>query len=192
MDPVVDAVVKKQKRWRAEFEALREILLASGLGEALKWGKPCYALGGKNVALIHGFKEYCAVLFHKGALLKDPQGILIQQTKNVQSARQIRFSSLQDVKRLAKTLKAYVHEAMELERAGLQVPLKKTEDFERPEEFASELAADSGLRDAFEALTPGRQRAYLLYFSAPKQSKTRTARVEKYLPRILEGYGLDD
>jgi uncharacterized protein YdeI (YjbR/CyaY-like superfamily) len=132
------------------------------------------------------------VLFHKGALLKDPKGVLIQQTKNVQAARQLRFTSVQDVKRLEKTLKAYLHEAIENERAGVQVPLKKTEDFERPEEFEAELAADSALKDAFAALTPGRQRAYLLYFSQPKQSKTRTARVQKQVPRILEGFGLDD
>ncbi len=192
MNSNVDAVVKKQKRWRAEFEALRRILLASGLSEDLKWGQPCYSLDGKNVALIHGFKEYCAVLFHKGALLKDPMGVLIQQTKNVQSARQIRFTSVEDVKRLEKTLKAYLREAIESERAGLKVPLKKTADFERPEEFESELAADSALREAFAALTPGRQRAYLLHFSQPKLSKTRAARVEKHIPRIMEGLGLDD
>ena len=192
MNPAVDAVVKKKQQWRAEFEELRRILLGCGLTEELKWGQPCYALDGKNVALIHGFKEYCAVLFHKGVLLKDPMGVLIQQTKNVQAARQIRFTSVQEVRRLEKTLKAYLREAMECERAGTQVPLKKTEDFERPEEFESELLGDSALKEAFSSLTPGRQRAYLLYFSQPKQSKTRAARVQKQIPRILEGFGLDD
>lgn len=192
MNPKVDAVIKKQQQWRAEFEELRKVLLGSGLTEELKWGQPCYSLEGKNVALIHGFKEYCAVLFHKGALLKDPMGLLIQQTKNVQAARQLRFTSVQDVKRLGKPLKAYLHEAIECERAGVQVPFKKTEDFERPEEFESELSADSALREAFASLTPGRQRAYLLYFSQAKQSKTRAARVHKHIPRILEGFGLDD
>ena len=192
MNPKVDAVVRKQTRWRAEFEELRRILLASGLTEELKWGQPCYALDGKNVALIHGFKDYCAVLFHKGVLLKDPRGVLIQQTKNVQAARQLRFTSVRDVRRLEKTLRAYLQEAIALERAGKQVPLKRTEEFERPEELESELAADAALREAFASLTPGRQRAYLLYFSQPKQSKTRSARVQKYLPRILEGFGLDD
>jgi uncharacterized protein YdeI (YjbR/CyaY-like superfamily) len=192
MNPTVDAVVKKQMQWRAEFEALRKVLLASGLTEELKWGQPCYALDGQNVALIHGFKAYCAVLFHKGALLKDPHGLLIQQTKNVQSARQLRFTSVDDIKRHEKTLEAYLVEAIECERAGLQVALKPTEAFECPQEFAVELAADPALKEAFAALTPGRQRAYLLHFSQPKQSKTRTARVEKHLPRILEGLGLDD
>jgi uncharacterized protein YdeI (YjbR/CyaY-like superfamily) len=192
MNPTVDAVIRRKKQWRAEFEMLRRILLACGLTEELKWGQPCYALDGKNVALIHGFKEYCAVLFHKGVLLKDPLGVLVQQTKNVQMARQIRFTSVQEVKRLEKTLKAYLHEAMECERAGTPVTLKKTEDFERPEEFESELLGDSALKEAFASLTPGRQRAYLLYFSQPKQSKTRAARVQKCIPRILEGFGLDD
>jgi uncharacterized protein YdeI (YjbR/CyaY-like superfamily) len=191
-NPIVDSVVKKQKQWGAEFEALRSILLGCGLTEELKWGQPCYSLDGKNIALIHGFKEYCAVLFHKGALLKDPKCVLIQQTRNVQSARQIRFTGAKDVKRLEKTLKAYLQEAMEHERAGLKVPLKKTEDFELPEEFETELAGDSALKDAFAALTPGRQRAYLLHFSQAKQSKTRAARVQKCIPRILEGFGLDD
>jgi uncharacterized protein YdeI (YjbR/CyaY-like superfamily) len=160
--------------------------------EDLKWGQPCYALDGKNVALIHGFKEYCAILFHKGALLKDPKGVLIQQTKNVQAARQIRFKSVQDVTGLGKTVKAYLREAIEIERAGLKVPFKKTEDFQLPAEFASKLARNAKLKAAFAALTPGRQRAYIFHFSQPKQSKTRAARVEKQVPRILEGLGLDD
>jgi uncharacterized protein YdeI (YjbR/CyaY-like superfamily) len=192
MNPKVDAFLKRQDRWRAEFEQLREILRGSGLTEELKWGQPCYSLDGKNVALIHGFKEYCAILFHKGALLKDPKGVLIQQTKNVQAARQIRFTSVQAVARLEKTLKAYLREAIEIERAGLKVPFKKTEDFELPDEFKSELAANAKLKAAFAALTPGRQRAYIFHFAQPKLSKTRGARVGKHIPRILKGLGLDD
>src|SRR5271165_3714804 len=156
MNPKVNAFLKRQDKWRAEFEKLREILLESGLTEELKWGQPCYALDGKNVALIHGFKDYCAILFHKGALLRDPKSVLIQQTKNVQAARQIRFRSVGEVTKLAKTVKAYVREAIEIERAGVKVQLKKTEDFELPEELESKLAASAKLRTAFAALTPGR------------------------------------
>ena len=192
MNPKVDDFLQRQDKWRAEFEALREILLGSGLTEDLKWGQPCYALDGKNVALIHGFKEYCAILFHKGALLPDPKGVLIQQTKNVQAARQIRFTSVQEVTQLARTVKTYVREAIEIERAGLKVPLKKTEDLERPEESESRLAANAKLRAAFAALTPGRQRAYIFHFSQPKLSTTRAARVDKHIPKILKGLGLDD
>ena len=192
MNPKVDAFLKREDRWQAEFKKLREILLGSGLTEELKWGQPCYALDGKNVALIHGFKEYCAILFHKGALLEDPKGVLIQQTKNVQAARQIRFTSVQEVVKLEKTVKAYVREAIAIERAGLKVPFKKTSDFELPEEFASKLAKNAKLKTAFAALTPGRQRAYIFHFSQPKLSKTRVARVEKNIPKILEGLGLDD
>ena len=192
MNPKVDGFLKRQDKWRAEFEKLREILLDSGLTEELKWGQPCYALDGKNVALIHGFKEYCAILFHKGALLKDPQGVLIQQTKNVQAARQIRFAGVQEVTKLEKAVKAYVREAIEIERAGLKVQLKKTEEFELPEELESKLTANAKLKAAFAALTPGRQRGYLLHFSQPKLAKTRAARVEKNIPRILEGLGLED
>jgi len=192
MNPEVDAFLKRQDRWRAEFEKLREILVGSGLTEELKWGKPCYAIAGKNVALIHGFKEYCAILFHKGALLKDPRRVLIQQTKNVQAARQIRFTSVQEVTRLEKTVSAYLREAIEIERAGQKVPFKKTEDMEPPEEFASKLVASAKLKATFAALTPGRQRAYILHFTQPKLSTTRAARVEKHVPRILEGLGLDD
>jgi uncharacterized protein YdeI (YjbR/CyaY-like superfamily) len=192
MNPKVDAFMKRQGRWRAELQKLRAILLGTGLTEELKWGKPCYALDGKNVALIHAFKEYCAILFHKGALLKDPKHVLIQQTKNVQAARQIRFTNVREVTKLEKTLKAYVREAIAIERAGLKVPLKKTEDYEVPDELASELAANAKLKAAFGALTPGRQRAYIFHFSQPKLSKTRVARVEKHIPRILRGLGLDD
>jgi uncharacterized protein YdeI (YjbR/CyaY-like superfamily) len=192
VNPKVDAFLKRQDKWRAEFEKLREMLLNSGLTEDLKWGQPCYAYEGKNVTLIHGFKEYCAILFHKGALLKDPNGVLIQQTKNVQAARQIRFTSVQEVARLEKTVKAYVREAIEIERAGLKVQFKKTEDIELPEEFESKLAGNAKLKAAFTALTPGRQRAYIFHFAQPKLSKTRVARVEKHIPRILKGLGLDD
>ena len=192
MNPEVDAFLKRQDKWRAEFERLREILLDSGVTEDLKWGQPCYALDGKNVALIHGFKEYCALLFHKGALLKDTKGVLIQQTKNVQAARQIRFTSVQQVAKLEKTVKVYVRRAIEIERAGLKVQLKKTEDLELPEELESKLAASAKVKAAFAALTPGRQRAYIFHFSQPKLSTTRAARVEKHIPRILEGLGLDD
>ena len=192
MNPKVNAFLKRQDKWRGEFEKLRGILLDSGLTEDLKWGQPCYALDGKNVALIHGFKEYCAILFHKGSLLRDPEGVLIQQTKNVQAARQIRFTSVQDVTRLAKTVKAYVREAIAIERAGLRVKFKKTEDLEVPEELESRLAANAKLRAAFAALTPGRQRGYIFHFSQPKLPATRAARVAKHIPRILEGLGLDD
>jgi uncharacterized protein YdeI (YjbR/CyaY-like superfamily) len=192
MNPKVDAFLRRQDKWRPEFKKLRALLLDSGLTEDLKWGQPCYALDGKNVALIHGFKEYCAILFHKGALLKDPKGILIQQTKNVQSARQIRFTTVQEVTKLEKTLKAYLREAIEIERAGLKVQFKKTEDIEVPEELESRLAANAKLKAAFAALTPGRQRGYIFHFAQPKLSTTRAARVEKHIPRILKGLGLDD
>ena len=192
MNPKVDAYLKRQDTWRAELGELRRILGGSGLTEELKWGHPCYALDGKNVALIHGFKEYCAILFHKGALLKDPEGVLIQQTKNVQSARQIRFTSVRDVTKLEKTVKAYVREAIAIERAGLRVERKKTEDLEQPEELQSKLAANAKLRAAFAALTPGRQRAYIFHFAQAKLPATRVARVEKHAPRILAGLGLDD
>lgn len=192
MNPKVDAYLRRQDKWRVALTKLREIVLESGLLEELKWGHPCYALDGKNVLLLHSFKEYCAILFHKGALLPDPKGILIQQTKNVQAARQIRFTSLEDVTRLEKTVKAYVRAAMKIERDGLKVPFKKTEDFELPEELSSKLGTNAKLKAAFAALTPGRQRGYIFHFSQPKQSKTRSARVEKHVPRILNGLGLDD
>jgi len=192
MNPQVDAFLKRQDKWRAEFEKLREIFLDSGLTEELKWGQPCYALDGKNVALMHGFKEYCAILFNKGALLPDPKGVLIQQTKNVQAARQIRFTSVQDVTRLEKTVKAYLRKAIEIERAGLKVKFKKTEELELPEELESRLAANAKLKAAFAALTPGRQRGYIFHFAQPKLSTTRAARVKKHIPRILKGLGLDD
>lgn len=192
MNQKVDAYLKREKRWRAELEILRAIFLETGLTEELKWGHPCYTLDGKNVALLHGFKEYCAVLFHKGALLEDPKGVLVQQTKNVQSARQIRFTDAASVAKLAGTVKAYAKEAIANERAGLEVPKKSTEDFEMPDEFRAEVAANEDLKAAFARLTPGRQRAYLLHFAQPKRASTRAARVQKHAPRILAGLGLDD
>ncbi len=192
MNRKVDARIRGDKKWKAEFTKLRAIILGCGLTEELKWGQPCYSLDGKNVVLMHGFKEYCAVLFMKGALLKDPKGVLIQQTANVQAARQIRFTSVKDVLKLEKTLKAYVREAIEVERAGLKVKLKRTEDHEMPVELENRLENDAELREAFAALTPGRQRGYLYYISQAKLAKTREARVEKAIPRILDGMGMDD
>ncbi|MFT3837020.1 MAG: YdeI/OmpD-associated family protein [Myxococcaceae bacterium] len=192
MSPKVDSFIKRQTHWRKEFEKLREIILGTGLDEDLKWGQPCYSHGGKNVVLMHGFNEYCAVLFPKGALLNDPKHLLIQQTKNVQAARQIRFTGLAQLDKLAPAVKAYVKQAIEIEKQGLKVPLKKTEDFEMPEELSRRLGEDQALKDAFRSLTPGRQRGYILYFGAAKQAATREARIEKYVPRILEGMGLND
>ena len=191
-NPKVDFFFNKAEQWQAEFKKLRTIIQGCGLTEELRWGKPCYALDGSNVVLIHGFKEYCALLFMKGALLKDPKGLLIQQTENVQSARQIRFANVREIVKLAPTLKAYIEEAIAVEKAGLEVTYKKTSEFKMPEEFQNRLNKDAALKRAFEALTPGRQRGYLLYFSAPKQSQTREARIEKCVPLIFDGVGLDD
>jgi uncharacterized protein YdeI (YjbR/CyaY-like superfamily) len=191
-NPKVDWFFDKDTQWQKEYEKLRKIILSCGLTEELKWGCPCYAFDDSNIVLIHGFKEYCAILFFKGALLADPDGILVQQTENVQSARQVRFTSVQQIAQMERTVKAYVYEAIEVERAGLQVKYKKTEDFKVPEEFQTKLDKIPGLKTAFDALTPGRQRAYIFYFSQAKQSKTRAARVEKYLKQILAGKGLDD
>ena len=190
INPKVDAYLAREKTWREEFTALRAIMRDFDLSEEFKWGHPCYALDKTNIVLMHGFKEYCALLFFKGALMKDPSGILIQQTENVQAARQIRFTSADEIKRMANMLKSYVQEAIDVEKAGLKVEFKK--EFEIPEEFQSELDQRPDLKKAFEALTPGRQRAYILHFSGAKQAKTRQARVEKYIPQILEGKGIDD
>ena len=192
MNPKVDWFFDKATQWQKEFEKLRSIILDCGLNEELKWGQPCYTYENRNIVLIHGFKEYCALLFFKGALLSDANNILIQQTENVQSARQIRFTNLKEIVKMEKILKAYIYEAIEVEKAGLQVKLKKTSDFKMPEEFQKKLNKNAALKKAFDALTPGRQRAYLFYFSQPKQSKTREARIEKYMQQILEGKGLDD
>jgi len=192
MNPKVDFYFNKAKKWQEEFEKLRMIILDCGLTEELKWGVPCYTFEKRNIVLIHGFKEYCALLFFKGALLKDPKGILIQQTKNVQAARQIRFTSAREIVKMKPILKAYIYEAIEVDKAGLKVNFKKTTEFIIPEEFQDKLDEIPALKTAFDALTPGRQRAYVLYFSAPKQSKTREARVGKSMQQILSGKGLND
>jgi uncharacterized protein YdeI (YjbR/CyaY-like superfamily) len=192
MNPRVSEAHGKERRWHAEYAALRRLCLASGLNEELKWGQACYDLSGNNVLLIHGFKDYCALLFMKGALLKDPKRILIQQTKNVQAARQIRFASVADIDKQKAAVKAYIKEAISVERSGAKVEMKGVAQFEVPEEFQERLDDDPKLAEAFHALTPGRQKGYLLHFAGAKQSNTRTARVEKHAPRILQGLGLDD
>ena len=191
-NPQVNFYFSKAGKWQTEFQELRRLVLDCGLKEELKWGCPCYTLDGRNIVLIHGFKDYCALLLFKGAVLKDPNGILIQQTPNVQSARQIRFTGVRDIGKMRSVVKAYVKEAIEAEKAGLKVKLKKTAEFAVPEEFQTKLDKNRDLKTAFKALTPGRQRAYLFYFSQPKLSKTRESRVEKYTPQILRGKGLDD
>jgi len=192
MNPKVDAFLNRSKKWREEFAKLRMIVLDCGLTEELKWGKPCYTYQKSNVVLLHGFKEYCALLFFKGALLKDPNGILVQQTENVQAARQIRFTNVREIVEMEPILKTYIKEATDAEKAGLEVNYKKTSEFAIPEEFQNRLDESPALKTAFDALTPGRQRGYLLYFSAGKKSKTRAARIEKCVHQILEGKGLND
>jgi len=192
MNPLVSKIHGKQKNWSAEFSALRQLCLSSGLNEELKWGQACYDLNGGNVVLIHGFKDYCALLFIKGALLKDPEGILVQQTKNVQAARQIRFAGLADINRQEAVVRAYINEAIAVEKSGAKVKMKSAAQFDVPEEFLRRLDDDPKLAEAFHALTPGRQKGYLLHFAGAKQSATRAARVEKHVPRILRGLGLDD
>ena len=191
-NPKVDGFLTKAKKWRGEFERLRRICLDCGLTEELKWGKPCYMYQGSNIVLIHGFEDYCALLFFKGALLKDPKKILVQQTENVQAARQIRFTNIREIVEMEPILKAYVKEAIEAEKAGLKVNYKKTSEFIIPEEFQNKLDKIPALKTAFDALTPGRQRAYILHFSGPKQSKTRESRIEKCTQQILGGKGLND
>lgn len=192
MNPKVDFYFSKAKKWQKELEQLRSIMLDCHLTEELKWGVPCYTFEKSNIVLIHDFKDYCALLFHKGALMKDPHGILIQQTENVQSARQVRFTSLAEIKKLAPILKEYVFEAIEIKEAGLKVEFKKATEYKVPEEFEKKLAEMPALKKAFYALTPGRQRGYLLHFSSAKQSKTRESRIEKYMRQILDGKGLED
>jgi len=192
MNPRVSKAHGEERRWSAEYAALRRLCLASGLNEELKWGQACYDFNAGNVVLIHGFKDYCALLFMKGALLKDPKGILVQQTKNVQAARQIRFASLADINRQKAAVKAYIEEAIALEKSGAKIKKKTIAQFDVPEEFQIRMDEDKSLADAFHALTPGRQKGYLLYFAGAKQSATRAARVEKHAPRILKGLGLDD
>lgn len=201
MNSKVDWFFTKAKQWQEEYATLRTIVLDCGLTEELKWGCPCYTLSSNpskktqessNIVLIHGFKEYCALLFMKGALLKDTKGILIQQTANVQSARQIRFTEVEEIRKLAPALRAYIKEAIKIEKAGMKVPLKRTSEFTMPEEFKTVLTQTPALKKAFSTLTPGRQRGYLLYFSSAKQAKTREARIEKCIPKILKGKGLED
>lgn len=193
MNNKVDQFLDKASNWKQEMTLLREIILDNkDLTEDYKWMHPCYTLQGKNVVLIHGFKDYCALLFHKGALLKDPKGILIQQTENVQSARQIRFTEINQIKQQKAIIKDYIKEAVAIQRSGKKVTLKETKDFSFPEELAIKLKEDKDLHNAFYALTPGRQRAYLFYFGQAKQSQTRVSRIEKYIPKILDGKGIDD
>ena len=191
-NPKVDFFFEKDSQWSKEYDKLRKIVLACGLDEQLKWGQPCYMHGGSNIVLIHGFKEYCALLFFKGALMADGEGLLIQQTANVQSARQMRFTDVKEITKLAITIKSYIYDAIAVEDAGLKVTLKKVEEYAVPEEFQQVLDKNKKLKTAFEALTPGRQRAYLLHFAAPKQTKTREARIGKAIPDILAGKGLND
>jgi len=192
MNPKVDFYFNKAEKWQKELEKLRMIALDCLLTEELKWGVPCYTFQKSNIVLIHDFKEYCAFLFFKGALLNDTNGILIQQTENTQATRQIRFTNVREIVELESIIKTYIYEAIEVEKAGLEITFKKTEEFIIPDEFQKKLDEAPELKTAFEALTPGRQRAYLLYFSAPKQSKTREARIEKYIEHILSGKGLKD
>ncbi|MBO3063512.1 YdeI/OmpD-associated family protein [Mammaliicoccus fleurettii] len=190
--PKVEAFMQREKKWKAEFELLREIIRECELEEDYKWMHPCYTLKGKNVVLIHGFKEYCAILFHKGTLLKDPHKLLIQQTKNVQAARQLRFTDVEEIKEQREMIKDYVVEAIELEKSGAKVELKKTEQYEMPVELQEQLNQNKNLKEAFYNLTPGRQRQYIYYISQAKRETTRMSRVEKYIDHILDGKGLND
>src|SRR5690606_2240361 len=193
MNPkVVDRFLDRAQKWKEEMKLLRKICLDCGLTEDFKWMHPCYTLNGKNVVLIHEFKEYCALLFHKGALLKDTENILVRQTENVQAARQIRFTNIDEIITLESTIKAYIFEAIEVEKAGLEVKMKKVSEFNMPQELQQKFKEDPALKTAFKALTPGRQRGYLLYFSQAKQSKTRVSRIEKYIPKIFDGKGVND
>jgi uncharacterized protein YdeI (YjbR/CyaY-like superfamily) len=192
MNTKVDKFLDNAQKWQKEFKKLRAIVLDCGLTEELKWGQPCYTYEKKNIVLIHGFKEYCALLFFKGALLHDTDGILIRQSENVQAGRQIRFTNIREIVKIESILKTYIYEAVEVEKAGLKVKMKKTSDFKIPEEFQIKLDEIPALKSAFKKLTPGRQRAYLFYFSQPKQSKTRASRVEKYIQQIFSGKGLND
>ena len=192
MNPKVDFFFHNAQKWQEEYEKLRMIVLGYELTEELKWGVPCYTYQKSNVVIIHGFKEYCALLFVKGSLLGDPDGVLIQQTENVQAARQIRFTSVREIVDMEPILKAYIYEAIEVEKAGLKIEFRKTAEYAIPEEFQNKLDENPALKTAFKALTPGRQRAYIFYFAQPKQSKTRESRIEKCIPRILSGKGLND
>ncbi|MCK0159589.1 YdeI/OmpD-associated family protein [Allomuricauda sp. F6463D] len=192
MNPKVDFFFDKPSQWKDAFRTLRTLALETGVTEELKWGVPCYTYRGNNIFLIHGFKEYCALLFHKGVLLNDTEGVLVQQTKNVQSARQIRFTHTDEIFSMQKVLKAYIYEAIEIEKAGLEVKMKTTSDFNMPKELQNKLDADEAFKTAFEALTPGRQRGYILHISQAKQSKTRVTRIEKFIPKIFMGKGYNE
>ena len=192
MNPKVDWFFSKETKWQEAYSELRMLILDCGLTEELKWGCPCYTVGNSNIVLIHGFKDHCALLIMQGALLKDKKKILVQQTENVQAARQIRFKNVEEILKIKSTIKSYIKEAIALEKAGIKVELKKTTEYKIPEEFQAVLDDMLELKKAFQALTPGRQRGYLLYFSAPKQTKTKEARIEKYLQHILDGKGLND
>lgn len=192
MNPEVDWFFEKNTQWQSEFNHLRKLALESDLVEELKWGHPCYCLSNKNVVLIHGFNDYCALLFHKGVLMKDPEKLLIQQTENVQSARQLRFTNLEDIIEKESVIKAYIKDAIEVEKSGKEVEMKKTSEYEKPEELIHKLETDAAFRDAWEELTPGRKRGYILHFSGAKQSKTRESRIEKAFPAILEGKGWNE
>ncbi|MBJ7881923.1 YdeI/OmpD-associated family protein [Gelidibacter salicanalis] len=192
MKKSIESFFEENQKWQAAYAYLRRLILDMGLSEEFKWGKPCYTFQGNNIVLIHGFKEYCALLFHKGVLLKDTDDILFQQTKNVQSARQIRFTSIEEIKELEASVTTYIFEAIEVEKSGLEVKRKKTSEFDMPDEFKKTLEENTDLRKAFQSLTPGRQRGYLLYFSKAKQSKTRESRIKIYTPKILGGKGLND
>lgn len=192
MNQNVDWFFEKDTQWKEEYAKLRQVCLDCGLTEELKWGCPSYSYKDNNIVLIHGFNKYCALLFHKGVLLKDPHDILVQQTENVQSARQIRFTDPQEIEDMEPILKTYINKAIEVEKAGLKVEFKKTKEFDVPDEFQQKLDEDPELKAAFEDLTPGRKRGYLLHFSGAKQSKTRVRRVEKCIPKIMEGKGLHD
>ena len=192
MNPLVDECIMKEKKWQDEFKKLRSIALSCKLTEELKWGVPCYTFNGSNIVLIHGFKEYCAYLFFKGSLMSDNDNILIQQTSNVQAARQVRFTNLSEIIKLENKLKTYINEAIEIEKSGKKVSFKKAEEFKITDELKLKLEHDPKLKSAFYALTPGRQRAYLLYFAAPKQSKTRESRIDKHIQSSLDGKGLND
>ena len=193
MNQQADQFFEKANKWKDEFQVLREIIRENkSLEEDYKWMHPCYTFQGKNIVLIHGFKEYCALLFHKGVLLKDPQNILIQQTENVQAARQIRFTTIEQITKLTSVIQAYISEAIEIEKSGKKVEMKKTGDYPVPEEFQKVLEENQALNSAFYSLTSGRQKAYLFYFNQAKQSKTREARIEKYIAKILDHKGIDD
>ncbi|NGZ76900.1 YdeI/OmpD-associated family protein [Saccharibacillus alkalitolerans] len=191
-NPKVDAFLERAEQWREEFAKLRSLALDSEMTEELKWGQPCYTVQGGNVVLIHGFKDYCALLFIKGSLLQDNERMLIRQTQKVQAGRQLRFDSVSEIEEREEEIRAYIREAIEIEKAGLRVELKTSEEFAVPEELRERFDRDAALQEAFEGLTPGRQRAYLLHFTEPKQSKTRVSRIEKHAPRIMEGKGLND